>query len=242
MVVNLMANLRALLRRIEFPWPRAGVLFAGLASLPTQSGSISLLPPSEQLRAIEGTQREPLWRDIEPMPYGNFLPPTGGLAPALTSGFSWNLLGLAEAQGSDSIITASLNSAVADAAGLFGVASAAAGPLTTGTTPTLAGAQTVCEQLPQQLQTFTEYWNNHSVSGPPVSLAANLPTDPVRGASGDPANLAWPGPPGAWCPPSTLPFAPDSSPLANRAFWTPIAFLLSGLLVFWLSRGFKLPH
>lgn len=232
-----------MLRGARWIWqstPRAGVLLAGIASLPTQSGSISLLPPGAQLRAIEGLPSGPQMREIEPAPYGIFSQPAAGFAPALTSGFSWTLVGLAEAQGSDAIISASLNSALADAADLFGVADSAAGPSTTGATPTPAAIPTVCEQLPQQLQAFTEYWNNHSVSGPPVQLAVNLPTDPVRGPSGDPANLHWPGPPGAWCPPSPLPFT-DSSPLANRAFWTPVAFLLSCVAVLWLSRGFRLP-
>jgi hypothetical protein len=241
-VVNLIASRFPRAQRTQLTWSRAGVLFAGIASLPTQSGSISLLPPNEQLRAIEGMQTEPLWRKIELMPNGNFLPPAGGLAPALTSGFSWTMVGLAEAQGSDPPITASLNSAVSNPADLFGVAESAGGLSTIAAIPTLRAAPTMCEQLPQQLQAFTQYWNNHSISGPPVRFAEDPPTDPVRGPSGDPANLSWPGAPGAWCPPAALPFAPDSSPLANRAFWTPIAFLLSGLLVFWLSRGFKMPY
>jgi hypothetical protein len=43
--------------------------------------------------------------------------------------------------------------------------------------------------------------------------------------------------PGAGPP---LPFA-DSSPLASRAFWTPIILVLSAVGVLWLSRGVRLP-
>ena len=242
MVVNLIAKRLSRARKTHLSCFRTGVLFAGIASLPTQSGSISLLPPGEQLRAIDGAQIGPIWHEIGPMTYGNFVPPAAGLAPALTSGFSWNLAGLAEAQGSDSTIAASLNSAISDPTDSFGVAESAGSSSTMTAMPTMRAAPTMCNQLPQQLQAFTQYWNNYSIGGPPVRFAENVSTDPLRGPSGDPANLASPGAPGAWCPPSALPFAPDSSPLANRAFWTPVAFLLSGLLVFLLSRGFKLPN
>lgn len=239
-MVKLAVKMHRHARRIWWSTPRASVLLAGIALLPTQSGSISLLAPREQLRAIEGLPGRPQVRAVGPSLYGDFVPPAGGLDPALTFGFSESLVGPAEAQGPDSVISASANGTVSDAADQFSVGGSATRLTEAVEAPTPVATGIVCEQLPQQLQAFGEYWNNHSVAGPPVRLSANISADPVRGPSGDPSNLPWPGPAGAWCRPLPLPFA-DSSPLASRAFWTPVAFVLFGIAVLWLSRGVKLP-
>ena len=219
--------------------PRASVLLAGIASLPVQSGNVSLLPPTAQLRTIEGVQKAPEPDGIEP--YGNFLPPAGGLKPALTFGFGWSLTGLAEALGVDPIVSASLNGTVSDAADQFGVLGVATGPAETVGAAASPVTRTMCEQLPRQLQAFGEYWNNHSAGGLPVQLAANPSMDPTQGPSGDPSNLPRQGSPGAWCRPSPVPFA-YSSPLASRTFWTPIILVLGAFAVLCLSRGVRLPR
>lgn len=239
MVVTVPVSMRRRMLKFFRSTPRASVLLAGIASLPTQSGSISLLPPGAQLRAIEGVPKVPQPDAIEP--YGNFLPPAGGLEPALTFGFGWSLTGLADALGVDPIVSASLNGTVSDAADQFGVLGSATGPAATVGAAAPPATRTLCEQLPPQLQAFGEYWNNHSAGGRPVQLAANLSTDPTQDPSGDPSNLPRQGSAGAWCRPSPVPFA-DSSPLASRTFWTPIILVLCAIAVLWLSRGVGLPR
>jgi hypothetical protein len=242
-------------RRVWRSIPRAGVLLAGIVFMPPQSIGNSLLHSGNQLSAVEELAREPQLRGIQPARSGSefgvkagsqyrtnfpFPPATAGLSPAQTYGFSWSLVGLGEAQGSDPVIGAALASAVSSGNEQFGVSASSADRLVGAVGPE-AVARAVCEQVPQQLQASGLYWNDHSVGGPPVRFAASVSTDPIRGPSGDPANLRWPGPVGEWCRPPALPFG-DSSPLANRAFWTPIVFVLLGVAVLWLSRGVRLPH
>jgi hypothetical protein len=234
-VVTLAVTMRWRARKTRRSTASAGVLLAGIGFLPTQSGSISLLPAQEQLRAIEGLSTG-LPLAVESAPYGNFLSPAGGLDPALAFGFSPVAVGLGEAQGVDPAIGSTLS----DATERFGVGGSATGPSTMSGAVIPADTRNLCGQMPQQLQAFGNYWDHQLGGGPPVQLASNIATDPVQGSSGDPANLPWQGPAGAWCRPAPLPFA-ESSPLASRAFWTPVALVLSGVAVFWLSRGFKLP-
>lgn len=233
MVVTVAARRRRRARKARCSTPRAGVLLAGIAFLPTQSGGISLLLPQEQLRPIDGHSTAPMLLSIEPAPYGNFSPPAGGLDPSLA--FDFSLVGFEAGPGPDPAI-----GTLADAGDQLGIGDSAAGPSTIGGAAIPAATRSVCEQAPEQLQAVGNYWNHQASSGPPVQLAVNVATDPVRGPSGDPGNLPSAGPAGAWCRPPPLPFA-ESGPLASRAFWTPVALVLSGLTVFWLSRGFKLP-
>jgi hypothetical protein len=240
-VVSVAITMRWCARGIRRSLPRVTVLLAGIAVLPTQSGSISLLPARLQLSAIERLPRGPQLQATEPLLNGNFVPPAGGLQPSLTFNFSWSVAGLPEAQGSDPAVTALLNGTISASSDEFGVGSGGAiGAAPTVTTATSGGIQVVCEQLVQQLQAGGNYWNTQAISGPPAQFAVNSPADPTRGPSGDPPNLSRRGPAGAWCRPPPVPFA-DSSPLAGRAFWTPIAVVLLGVAVFWLSRGVRLP-
>ena len=219
--------------------PYASVLLAGIAVLPTQSGSISLLPPGQQLRAIEGL---PSGSAAQATPYGDFLSPTGSLNPALSFGFGWNAVGLSEIQGSDPTIMAFLNAAVSPGGAEFGVG---AGPAPDDTAGAPAGIHMVCEGLPWQLQAGGEFWNTQAVSVTPVQFpwgqfASNALGDPTQGPSGHPSNVSAPDPAGAWCRPPAVPFA-QSSPLMSRTFWMPIGIVLLGIAVLWLSRGVKLP-
>jgi hypothetical protein len=100
-----------------------------------------------------------------------------------------------------------------------------------------AGAQAACEELALQLQSAGKYWNGQTISGMPGLLSAN---SVAVSAGGNSSNLSPEGRAGAWCRPAPVPFA-ESSPLASRAFWQPFAVLLFGVVVFWLSRGIRLP-
>lgn len=241
MVVTFCISIRRRVRSVRRSPPCATVLLAGIAVLPTQSGSISLLPPGEQLRAIEGLRTGPQINAIAAPPYGNFAPPTGVPDPALAFAFDWNLAGLPEAQGSDSAITALINGTVSSPSDESGVV---AGPVT-GFVPAvsatdLGGFQIRCGQLTHMLESGGEYWNTQTVGGPAAQFFVKAPADPTQGPSGDPSNLYWPNSAGEWCRPLPLPFA-ESGPLASRIFWTPILLLLVGVAVLWLSRGVRLP-
>jgi hypothetical protein len=226
-------------RGIQRSLPRDLILLAGIAVLPTQSGSISLLAPGRQLRAIEGLSTGSA---VQATPYGDFLSPAGSLNPAWSFGFGWTALGLPEMQGSDPTVTAFLNAAVSPAGAEFGVG---AGPAPDNRAGAPAGIQMVCAGLPWQLQAGGEFWSTQAVSVTPVQLpwgqfASNPLGDPTQGPSGHPSNVSAPGPAGAWCRPPSVPFA-QSSPLMSRTFWTPIGIVLLGIVVLWLSRGVKLP-
>jgi len=238
-VVRLAISMWRRARGFRRALPRVTLLLAGIAVLPTQSGSISLLPPRLQLRAIAGLPSGP-----QLPPYGNFASPAGSPNPALSFAFGWSSFGLPETWGSDPTIAALLNGTVSADTDQFGITGGATSTAATVTAAAPGGIRADCEPVPEEVQAGS-YWNSQAVSGPPVQLAPpqfapNPLADPIGGPSGDRTNLSKPGPAGAWCRPPPVPFA-DSSPLASRVFWTPIALALFGALVFWLSRGVKLP-
>ena len=115
------------------------------------------------------------------------------------------------------------------------------------------GDQPVCgdELLVTKLQTGGEFWTTQAVSAAPAQFPAgvftgitlenaNPPGDPTQGPSGDPSNLVPAGPAGGWCRPPSLPFD-QNNPLVSPALWIPAGVLLVGFVVFWLSRGIKIP-
>jgi len=225
-------------RRTRPSLPCATVLLAGISILPTQSGGISLMPAGAQLRAIEQLRTGLQTRAINSLSSLEFVPPPGQLDPSLTFGFSWSDAGLAQTQGSDSAVTALLNSTVSATPEEFGVGGSTAGSAPTvregAPTWTPIACEQLAEQLAEQLQTGGEHRNTI------FQLAANVSAHSIQGSTDYLSNLPSQGPAGAWCRPGPLPFA-YSGPLANRAFWTPIAVVLFGVAVLWLSRGVKLP-
>jgi hypothetical protein len=203
-------------------WPAATML-AGIAFLPSKPGTISLLP-EEMQRQVVGTPS-----------YGSFLPSTNQLDPSLSFQFSTSPEAQLATQGSDPVVTGFVSGAVLapdNALGLGGGATSFAPTIISG-----EGVQTACGELARQLQSLGKYWNGRTVSGMPGLLAANSAA--VSGG-GNSSNLSLEGRAGAWCRPAPVPFA-DSSPLASRAFWQPIAVVSFGVVVFWLSRGVRLP-
>jgi hypothetical protein len=97
-----------------------------------------------------------------------------------------------------------------------------------------------------ELQASGKYWNGHAVSASPVQLPKDAFTggdqgNPLGlGPSGNPSNIPGPGPAGSWCRPTLVPFS-ESSPLESHVFWIVAAVLIVGFVVFWLSRGIKMP-
>jgi hypothetical protein len=217
------------------------VLLAGIASLPTPAGNIPLLPAGQQVRAIEGLARGPQLHAIDPLSNGNFISPAGRPDPSWSFGWDSGFAGLSETQGSDPATAALVNftaSAPNDQSG--GGNENATGSASTETAGPLGQIQVVCERLVQQVQAGGKYWNAQAASGRPVRVEVDSSADPTQGPSGYPSNLSRQGSAGAWCRPTPVPFE-DSSPLASRTFWTPILVVLCGIIVFWLSRGVKLP-
>ena len=115
---------------------------------------------------------------------------------------------------------------------------------------TAGGIQPICsdDQLEKRLQVGGQFWNSQTVSATPVEFRPGLFTGPAEvgnplgglGPSGNPTNLRRPGPAGGWCRPGSGPFS-ESSPLEDRALWIALGISLLGFLVFWLSRGIKMP-
>jgi hypothetical protein len=240
-VVKITNRMRQGAGRTRSSLPCVTVLLAGISILPTQSDGISLMPAGAQLHAIEQLRTGLQTRAIKPLSYLEFVPPQGQLDPSLTFSFNWSDAGLGQTQGSDPAVTALLNSTVSTTPEEFGVGGGSAPTAREGApTWTRIACEQLAEQLPDQLQTGGERWNTNSAASPPVQLAANIPAYSIQGPTGYLSNLPSQGPVGAWCRPGPLPFA-SSGPLANRAFWTPIAVVLFGAAVLWLSRGVKLP-
>jgi hypothetical protein len=121
-----------------------------------------------------------------------------------------------------------------------------------GGIPNISGAggtQPVCgdDQLARGLEAGGKYWNVQGLLAKPEQFLPGMATgigvgNPVGGLgrSGNQSNVAQPGPAGGWCRPGAQPFW-RSSPLESPFLWTGVAALLVGVVVFWLSRGIKIP-
>ena len=115
---------------------------------------------------------------------------------------------------------------------------------------TASGIQPVCndDRLEKQLQAGGQFWNRQAVSGMPAQFRPGLFTGPITignplgglGPGGNPTNLPRAGQAGSWCRPGPAPFS-ESSPLEDRVLWIGVGILLLGVLVFWLSRGMRMP-
>ena len=220
--------------------PRATVMLAGIAVLPTQPGSISLWSSGAESA-------------IAPTNYGSFAPPIGSADRAWSFAFGWNAIGpMPQTQGSDPAVIALLYGTVSAGAEEFDVGGGGSPPTVRGAAPE-SGIHAVCidDQTEMRLQRGGEFWTAQAVSGAPVQFPpgvftgstldiANPLGDPTIGPSGDRSNLPPPGPAGAWCRPLPVPFA-QSSPLTSRTLWIWVVVLLVMVFVFWLSRGWKMP-
>jgi hypothetical protein len=211
---------------------RAAVLLAGIGILPGQPAGLLLLSVKPQLPPHYGDYT-PTMQQLEPTLW---FPPSATLAGLPGGG----LAGLPQEQGSDGLVSGTINSALLDSSGQTDVAAGAAGSALSVAAAPYGAAWYGCEQLPGQIQSVGEYWNGHAAGRLPAVFSASVPGDPVEGPAGDPSNLLATGRAGAWCRPRPLAFA-NSSPLASRTFWVPVAILLTGVSLFLLSRGLRVP-
>lgn len=216
--------------------PHVTVLLTGISILPTQSGGISVLPAGAQLHAIDDLRTGLQATATKPLSYLEFVPPPGQLDPSLTFSFSWSDAGLTQTQGTDPAITEFLNSTISATSEEFGVSGGGMHSASTASAEAPDWNPTACKQL----LTGSEHSNPISTSNLSVQLAANIPAQLSQGSTGYPSDRSPQALAGAWCRPAPSPFA-YSGPLSNRAFWTPIAVVLFGIGVLWLSRGVKLP-
>ena len=227
-------------RRYCWSLSRATVLFAGIAVLPTQPGSISLWSSGAE-------------HAMAPTDYCSFAAPIGLADRAWSFAFGWSAVGpMPQTQGSDPAVTALLYGTVFASAEQYGVGGGGPPPTVRGAAPG-SGIHPVCidDETAMRLQAGGKFWTAQAMSGAPVQFplgvfsgsaldVANPLGDPTIGPSGDRSNLLPPGLAGAWCRPLPVPFA-QSSPLASRTLWVWIVALLVMVFVFWLSRGWKMP-
>ena len=239
MVVRVAVTMGRQARNDCWSLPRATILFAGIAGLPIQSGSVSLWSSGAE-------------HAIAPTNYGNFSSPIGSPDATLSTAFGWSAIGpMPQTQGSDPAVTALLYGTVSAGAEVFGVGEGGVLPAPSRAAP--GGIHAVCgdDQTAMRLQAGGKFWTAQGMSGAPVQFppgvftgstldVANRLGDPTIGPSGDRSNLPPPGPAGAWCRPLPVPFA-QSSPLASRTLWIWVVVLLVMVFVFWLSRGWKMP-
>ncbi len=249
-VAGFVVTTRRRARRILSSLPRAAVLFAGLAVPPSQFGGVSLLSPEQQLRAIEGLAgvSQIQMPAVTPQAYDDSVSPSNASGSSLPSAFNPSPLGLLMMQKSSPAVSALLDSTLSAGIDQFGAA--AGGPAPISRRVLRGGTNAACgnDQLTARLQAGGEFWTSRAVSTAPAGFPPGVFTGSVvananplaLGPGGDRSNLPAPGPAGDWCRPPPVPFA-RSSPLASRIFWTPVAVVLAGIAVFWLSRGMKTP-
>jgi hypothetical protein len=197
---------------------------------------------------------------IAPIIYGDFVSPIGlpdrSLSSAIGSNGIW--WPMPETQGIDPAVTTMLHGTLdqgllpprpSSGAQELGVASGA-GVVRSSAVPTIStmGPQMACgdNQLAKRLQAGGEFWEPQAVSATPAlfppgvfsSIAGENPLG--LGPTGSRSNLPLPGPAGAWCRPAADPSS-QNSPLDSPVLWIGVGILLVGIVVFWLSRGFKMP-
>ena len=239
MVLRVVVTMGRHARKDFWSLPRATILFAGIAVLPIQSGSVSLWSSGAE-------------HAIAPTNSGNFSSPIGSPDATLWSAFGWSALGpMPQAHGSDRAVTALHYGTVSAGAEVFGVGEGGVLPAPSRAAP--GGIHAVCgdDQTAMRLQAGGKFWTAQAISATPVQFPpgvftgstleiANPPGDPTSGPGGDRSNLPSLGPAGAWCRPLPVPFA-QSGPLASRTLWIWVMVLLVTVFVFWLSRGWKMP-
>ncbi len=190
--------------------------------------------------------------------YGNLVAPpgspdpndwfaNGSLDPDMNDNVGLNALVLPETQGSDRMIAGTTRDAVAPGDDVF---AAGRGATATNLAPELAGGVPpgcLDLQLEKQLQTGGTFWGGQAKSTAPTQFPLGVLTwnvagsrDPLAlGPAGSPVNLPAEGPGGGWCrPPATAMSA--SSPIETQWFWILLLFPLMAVIVFGLSRGFRL--
>ena len=189
-----------------------------------------------------------------PITYGSIVPPIATPDAALQSAFGFSGP-MSEAQGVDPGLSALIDGITWGSTDGVGISATGAVLSVSGAPP--EGSQAGCgdDQTAMRLQAGGEFWNSRAASAAPAqipqgaltadalakanSLGRN-PTDPTLGPRGDRSNLPSLGSAGGWCRPPLVPFS-KSSPLASRTVLIPFVTLLVGIVVFWLSRGIKMP-
>jgi hypothetical protein len=243
----------------------ATTLLLGMAILPTQPDSISVLPPQPRIETIAPLQlffslgqtgvSLPANTLLDPNPIAPFDPSMGGLLSGLPSSDATamgvpNPNPIAPFDPSVGGLLPGLPSSDATAMGVPSDDGAEAQAIDGGSGPALlpvyataalpAAQNGICAQLTETPAPGSSYWNSEAGSAMPSLLAASNILAAVGPASGMPNQLSAPGSAGVWCRPGPVPIG-DSGP-ASRAFWVPVLILLFGLIVFWITRGFALPR
>jgi hypothetical protein len=189
-------------------------------------------------------------REIAPKKFGIATNPLGTPDLSLSIAFGWAQAGrpMPLNQGLDPAISAFLQNVVTSSeADGTDISTASA---TDATRIAHTGDQPVCgdDFTAIRLQTASESWDKQALSGPVAQFPLGVmkeTTEAVEdptgiGPLGNRANVQKPGHAGAWCRPLPLPFS-ESSPLASTMFWIMVGLAAMIVIVFWLTRGVKLP-
>ena len=225
-------------------------------SLSSSYGPMSVIAPT-----VYGDFRSPSYQAWSPSTGSGVQPmsETEGGDPAVTTMFDTLKVGLLPGAGSagavvDSNAAVSTIPTISGAAGMPTISGAGGMPTISGAggIPNISGAvgtQPVCsdDQLARGLEAGGKYWNVQGLLAKPEQFLPGMATgigvgNPMGGLgrSGNQSNVAQPGPAGGWCRPAPERFW-QSSPLESPFLWTGVAALLVGVVVFWLSRGIKIP-
>jgi hypothetical protein len=217
---------------------RATTLLLGMAILPTQPDSISVLPRQVGIVTIVPLQPFPSLRQSDVS--SSHAPATTQLDPNAIIPFDPSMSSLPGLPSSDFAAMGVPSENGADAQAIDG--GSAPAPLSVyAAAAKLAAQKGECAQLTETPAPAGSYWNSHAGSAMPSLLAASKSIAAVTPASGMPTQLSALGSSGVWCRPGPMPIE-DSSPLASRTFWAPVLILIFGLIVFWITRGFALPR
>jgi len=249
-VVRMGAAMRRPARKRAWRLASAMLLLAVLVVLPAPSGSQPLFSSGAERRIAPSR----LGGQGRPMESPDFASPTGSVSPALQTAFGWSVARpMSQTQGLDAMVAKMLETAVSTDS--EGAGSDQDSLWRTARRTPRGGIRPGCDddQLAERMQAGGQSWSGQARSAAPAQFPAgvftessaadvNRPGDPTSGPSGNRSNLSSPGPGPAsgWCRPAPVPFA-QSSPLAGRTFWIAIAFALMVAVVFWLSRGLRMP-
>jgi hypothetical protein len=103
------------------------------------------------------------------------------------------------------------------------------------------------DETAKALQAGGKFWGPQTVSAPLARFPGGVISgfnigNPLGdlGPTGNPTNLSATGPAGSWCRPGLRSFY-LTSPLEEPFVWIVFGFLTTGALVFFLSRGVRLP-
>jgi hypothetical protein len=209
------------------------------------------LLPDLRSRSIDRFSEEFHERAVIPPSYGYFMSPVGSPNAALSFAFGWSGIGSLATHYSNPnpvrLSDRSLSPHARNSGSADGLGSTTEGRMGRD------GIHATCGENEQaaRLQAGSVFWTAQKMNTAPAQFPPDVLTgtakadaepsgDPTLGPNSDRTNLPTVGPGSGWCNPRPIPLA-KSDLLESRKVWLPVALVIAGIVVFWVSRGIKMP-